>query len=109
MKRVAEGDTDICISSRALKEFHGLANAFNAMSQQIQDVIERERQAAEDVKGKVELIQDVVSMALLLRVLAILLVALAAAGIELGATYPAPIVDLAESRQRALDAYGSLS
>ena len=34
---------------------------------------------------------------------------LRAAGIELGATYPAPIVDLAESRQRALDAYGSLS
>jgi deoxyribodipyrimidine photo-lyase len=34
---------------------------------------------------------------------------LRAAGIELGATYPAPIVDLAESRRRALDAYGSLS
>ena len=31
------------------------------------------------------------------------------AGIELGKTYPAPIVDLAESRQRALDAYASLS
>ena len=30
------------------------------------------------------------------------------AGIELGKTYPAPIVDLAESRQRALDAYASL-
>jgi deoxyribodipyrimidine photo-lyase len=31
------------------------------------------------------------------------------AGIELGKTYPAPIVDLAESRQRALDAYATLS
>jgi len=63
MKRVAEGDADIRISSRALKEFHGLANAFNTMTQQIQDIIERERQAAEDVRGKVELIQDVVAMA----------------------------------------------
>ena len=31
------------------------------------------------------------------------------AGIELGKTYPSPIVDLAESRQRALDAYATLS
>ncbi len=35
--------------------------------------------------------------------------ALEEAGIELGKTYPAPIVDLAESRQRALDAYATLS
>jgi deoxyribodipyrimidine photo-lyase len=31
------------------------------------------------------------------------------AGVELGKNYPAPIVDLAESRQRALDAYATLS
>ena len=31
------------------------------------------------------------------------------AGVELGKTYPAPIVNLAESRQRALDAYATLS
>ena len=31
------------------------------------------------------------------------------AGIELGKNYPAPIVNLAESRQRALDAYATLS
>ena len=31
------------------------------------------------------------------------------AGIKLGETYPAPIVDLAESRERALDAFSSLS
>jgi deoxyribodipyrimidine photo-lyase len=30
------------------------------------------------------------------------------AAVELGKTYPAPIVDLAESRQRALDAYATL-
>ena len=30
------------------------------------------------------------------------------AGIELGKTYPAPVVDLAESRKRALDAYATL-
>ncbi len=63
MQRVAAGDADTRISSRALKEFHTLANAFNTMTQQIQDIIERERQAAEDIKGKVELIQEVVAMA----------------------------------------------
>lgn len=63
MKRVAEGDTSAHIGSRALKEFHALANAFNAMTQQIRDIIERERQSAEDIKGKVELIQEVVTMA----------------------------------------------
>jgi methyl-accepting chemotaxis protein WspA len=63
MKRVAEGDTEISVNGRALKEFHILANAFNAMTQQVRDIIERERQAAEDIKGKVELIQDVVAMA----------------------------------------------
>jgi methyl-accepting chemotaxis protein WspA len=63
MKRVSEGETGATVSSRALKEFHALANAFNNMTQQIRDIIERERQSAEDIKGKVELIQDVVSMA----------------------------------------------
>ncbi len=63
MNRVAGGDTETSVNSRALKEFHTLANAFNAMTQKIRDIIERERQSAEDVKGKVELIQDVVTMA----------------------------------------------
>ncbi|MCO6414461.1 MAG: methyl-accepting chemotaxis protein [Thiogranum sp.] len=63
MNRVARGDTTTQVSGRALKEFHTLANAFNAMTQKIKDIIERERQAAEDVKGKVELIQEVVAMA----------------------------------------------
>ncbi len=35
--------------------------------------------------------------------------ALAAAGVTLGETYPAPMVDLTESRQRALDAYAAAS
>ena len=63
MNRVASGDIDTRLSSRALKEFHVLANAFNSMTQKIQDIIERERQGTEDVKGKVELIQEVVAMA----------------------------------------------
>ncbi len=63
MNKVAQGDTGTSVDSRALKEFHILANAFNAMTQKIRDIIERERQAADDVKGKVELIQDVVTMA----------------------------------------------
>jgi methyl-accepting chemotaxis protein WspA len=63
MKLVAEGDITAQLGTRALKEFHALADAFNAMTGQIRDTIERERQSAEDVKGKVELIQDVVQMA----------------------------------------------
>ena len=63
MDRVAKGEANTRLGNRALKEFHTLANAFNIMTQQVQDIIERERQASEDVKGKVELIQDVVAMA----------------------------------------------
>jgi methyl-accepting chemotaxis protein WspA len=63
MDRVARGEANTRLGDRALKEFHTLANAFNTMTQQVQDIIERERQVAEDVKGKVELIQDVVAMA----------------------------------------------
>ncbi len=64
MDRVASGEeADARLGDRALKEFHALANAFNRMNQQVQDIIERERQASEDIKGKVELIQDVVAMA----------------------------------------------
>jgi deoxyribodipyrimidine photolyase len=33
---------------------------------------------------------------------------LQAAGVQIGATYPAPIVDLAESRRAALAAYQAL-
>jgi len=63
MDKIARGETNTRLGDRALKEFHTLANAFNTMTQQVQDVIERERQASEDIKGKVELIQDVVAMA----------------------------------------------
>jgi methyl-accepting chemotaxis protein WspA len=63
MHRVAQGETAASVKSRSLKEFSALADAFNSMTQQVQDTIERERQIAEDVKGKVELIQDVVTMA----------------------------------------------
>ncbi len=63
MHRVAEGDTSVSVHGRSLKEFDALAGAFNRMTRKIQDIIEHERQAAEDVKGKVELIQEVVAMA----------------------------------------------
>ncbi|GMQ89538.1 MAG: hypothetical protein BMS9Abin09_1036 [Gammaproteobacteria bacterium] len=63
IEQVAKGETNTRLGGRALKEFHTLANAFNTMTQQVQDTIERERQASEDIKGKVELIQDVVAMA----------------------------------------------
>ncbi len=63
MNRVANGDTSIQVDGRGVKEFHRLANAFNAMNRKVESIIERERQAAEDVRGKVELIQEVVAMA----------------------------------------------
>lgn len=63
MNQVAQGDINTRVHGRALREFDALANTFNTMTQKVQDIIDRERQAAEDVKGKVELIQDVVAMA----------------------------------------------
>jgi len=63
MHHVATGDTGIQVNSHALKEFHLLANAFNATNRKVESIIERERQASEDIKGKVELIQEVVAMA----------------------------------------------
>jgi len=63
MHHAADGDTSIQVNTRALNEFHRLANAFNATNRKVKSIIERERQASEDIKGKVELIQEVVSMA----------------------------------------------
>ncbi len=63
MQRVADGDTSIQVDGRGVKEFHRLATAFNAMNRKVESIIERERQAAEDIRGKVELIQEVVAMA----------------------------------------------
>ena len=63
MHRVASGDTGIQVNSHALKEFHHLANAFNTTNHKMEEIVERERQASEDIKGKVELIQEVVAMA----------------------------------------------
>ena len=63
MNKVAQGDINTRVRGRALREFDALANTFNTMTQKVQDIIDRERQAAEDIKGKVELIQDVVAMA----------------------------------------------
>ncbi|VAW75775.1 Methyl-accepting chemotaxis protein I (serine chemoreceptor protein) [hydrothermal vent metagenome] len=63
MQLVASGDTSIQVNSHALKEFNHLANAFNATNRKVESIVERERQASEDIKGKVELIQEVVAMA----------------------------------------------
>lgn len=63
MQRAAEGELQGSVHARALKEFNTLARAFDRMRQKIRDLVERERQHAEDVTGKVELIQDVVQLA----------------------------------------------
>ncbi|HEB57060.1 MAG TPA: methyl-accepting chemotaxis protein [Gammaproteobacteria bacterium] len=62
VKRLGKGDTEVRASVISHDEIGELAEAFNVMAQKIQDSIEHERQQSEDVKGKVELIMDVVSM-----------------------------------------------
>lgn len=63
MQRAAEGELHVSVRSRALKEFNALAKAFDRMAEKVQALVDRERQNAEDVTGKVELIQEVVESA----------------------------------------------
>lgn len=63
MQRAAEGELNVSVRSRALKEFNALAKAFDRMTGKVSELVERERQHAEDVTGKVELIQEVVEVA----------------------------------------------
>ena len=63
MERIGRGDYTGTINTHALKELHRLASGFNSLSHTVQETVERERQAAEDIRGKVELILDVVEMA----------------------------------------------
>ena len=63
MQRAAEGELNVSVRSRALKEFNALAKAFDRMTGKVHELVERERQHAEDVTGKVELIQEVVESA----------------------------------------------
>lgn len=63
MQRAAEGDLTVAVRSRAVKEFSALAVAFNRMTGKLRELVERERQHAEDVTGKVELIREVVEVA----------------------------------------------
>lgn len=63
MQRAAEGELNVAVRSRAVKEFNALAKAFDRMTGKVSELVERERQHAEDVTGKVELIQGVVEAA----------------------------------------------
>jgi methyl-accepting chemotaxis protein len=63
MERCAQGDMSESVDTHALKELHVLGQGFNQMARKVQKTIERERQAAEDIRGKVELIEEVVEMA----------------------------------------------
>ena len=63
MERIGRGDYSGTINTHALKELHRLAWGFNNLSLTVQETVERERQAAEDIRGKVELMLDVVEMA----------------------------------------------
>lgn len=60
---IAKGNISIRSDISTNDEFGQLSSAFNNMAQRIQDSIEAERQTAEDVKGKVELILDGVEKA----------------------------------------------
>ncbi len=63
MNRVAQGDTSVQINNHALKELKLLAETLNSTNRMVESIIERERQASDDIRGKVELIQEVVAMA----------------------------------------------
>jgi len=63
LKRLGKGDIEARAIVANKDEIGELAEAFNKMAQRIQDSIEHERQQGEDIKGKVELIMDVISMA----------------------------------------------
>lgn len=63
VKRLGKGDIDARAIVSNKDEIGELAEAFNKMAQKIQDSIELERQQGEDIKGKVELIMDVINMA----------------------------------------------
>ncbi|MBI5039961.1 MAG: methyl-accepting chemotaxis protein [Gammaproteobacteria bacterium] len=60
MQRTAEGELNVSVRSRAVKEFNALAKTFDRMTGKVHELVERERQHAEDVTGKVELIREVV-------------------------------------------------
>ena len=63
MRRGADGDLDSQVREDQLREFSLLGRAFNRMTRKMKENLERERQAADDLTGKVELIQEVVEMA----------------------------------------------
>lgn len=63
VSELAKGNTSIRSDISTNDEFGQLSSAFNNMAQRIQDSIDTERQNAEDVKGKVELILDGVECA----------------------------------------------
>ena len=63
MRRGADGDLDTQVREDHLREFSLLGQAFNRMTHKMKENLERERQTAEDLTGKVELIQEVVEMA----------------------------------------------
>ncbi len=63
VKRLGKGEIEARATLISQDEIGELADAFNKMAQRIQDSIEQERQRGEDIKGKVELIMDVINMA----------------------------------------------
>ena len=63
VQRFGAGDTAARIQDTGEDEIGQLGQAFNDMAQQVEDLLERERQATEDVSGKVELIEEVVDLA----------------------------------------------
>ncbi len=63
MEEFARGNYSNSIDTHALKELHSLATGFNTMSQTVHNTINQARQDAQDIQGKVELIQDVVEIA----------------------------------------------
>ena len=62
-ERLGAGETGVRVEVRGDDEVATVGRAFNQMAQKVEDLIEAERQRAEDITGKVELIEEVVEMA----------------------------------------------
>lgn len=63
VEQLAQGAENLEIDIQGSAELQLLGRTVNEMNHRMQEIVERERQSAEDVKGKVELIQEVVAMA----------------------------------------------
>ncbi len=63
VEQLGKGNTSARVEIESDDEIGKLGKVFNKMAQRVEDLLDNERQTAEDLAGKVELIEEVVDMA----------------------------------------------